>query len=104
MSRGMYYRNCLRKYLTQWKYTDSQRLRACRMIHGTVPVPLHRSAINAGVTERDIGDQKPVRNIKDGPSLRNFLSPPVILDIPSEKPVPYIQDIRGENQKGFLFL
>ncbi|XP_071561360.1 CDK5RAP1-like protein [Temnothorax nylanderi] len=100
MSRGMYYRNCFRKYLLQRKYADPQRLRACRAIHGTIPVPSHASAINADATERAV-DQKPVKNIRDGPSLRDFLSPSVI-DIPSEKPVPYLQDIRGENQKVYF--
>lgn len=100
MSRGMYYRNCLRRYLTQRKYGDSGWLRACRAFHGTIPVPSHASAINAGATE-GVADQKPMRNIRDGPSLKDFLSPSVI-DIPRETFVPYVQDIRGENQKGFL--
>lgn len=95
MSRGMYYRNCLKKYLIQRKYTDPQRLRACRAIHGTIPVS---SQIGASATERVV-DQKPLRNIRDGPSLRDFLIPSVI-DVPSENPIPYVQNIRSENQKG----
>jgi hypothetical protein len=47
-------------------------------------------------------DRKPMRSlIKDGPSLREFLAPPVIDVSSSEDPVPYTRDIRGENQKGF---
>lgn len=98
MSRGMYYRNCLRRYLIQRKCTDS-RVRTCRAIHRTIPVS--SSAINAGATERVALDEKPGRNIRDGPSLKDFLSPSVV-DIPSEKPVPYVQDIRGENQKVYF--
>lgn len=60
----------------------------------------HASAVNADATERAAIDKKTMRNIRDGPSLKDFLSPSVI-NIPSEKPVPYVQNIRGENQKGF---
>ena len=100
MSRGICYRNCLRKYLICRKYTDSHRTRACREIHGTIPMPSHVSAINADTTERAIVDKKPMRNIRNGPSLKDFLSSSII-DIPSEKPVPYVQNIHGKNQKGF---
>lgn len=101
MSRGMYYRNYLRRYLIQQKYGDPGRLRACRAFHGTIPVSSHAPAIDAGATERVVVDQKPMRNIRDGPSLKDFLSPPVIV-IPRQKPVPYAQDIRGENQKVYF--
>jgi len=60
----------------------------------------HASAINADTTERAAVDKKSMWSIRDGPSLKDFLSPSVI-DISSEKPVPYVQNIRGENQKGF---
>lgn len=64
-------------------------------IHGTISVPLHVSATNATVV-----GQKPMRNIRDGPSLKDFLTPSVI-DIPSEEPIPYVPDICGKDQKGF---
>lgn len=38
--------------------------------------------------------------MKDGPSLRDFIEPSII-DIPTEESIPYVQDIRGGNQKGF---
>jgi len=100
MSGRMCYRNYLRKYLIQWKYTDFHRLRACRAIHETIPMPSHASAINADATERAAIDQKSMRNMKDGPSLKDFLSPSVI-DIPTEESIPYVQNISGKNQKGF---
>jgi len=100
MSGGMCYKNYLRKYLIQWKYTDSHRLRACRAIHETIPMPSHVSAINAGANERTAIDQKPMRNMKNGPSLKDFLSPSVI-DIPTEESIPYVQNVSGKNQKGF---
>jgi len=47
-------------------------------------------------------DQKPMRSlIKDGPSLRDFLASPATDVGTNEDPVPYMQDVRGENQKGF---
>jgi len=38
--------------------------------------------------------------MKDGPSLKDFLSPSII-DVPIEEPIPYVQNISGKNQKGF---
>jgi len=62
-------------------------------------MPLHASAANASATEQAV-DQKPMRNIRDGPSLKDFLTPSVI-DIPREEPIPYVPDICGKDQKGF---
>ncbi|KAL0104775.1 hypothetical protein PUN28_016425 [Cardiocondyla obscurior] len=94
----MYYGNCFKRYLIQWKCTDPQRFLICRAIHGTIP--RRASAINAGATEQII-ERKPVRNIQDGPSLKDFLSPSIV-DIPSEEPIPYIRDISGKNQKVYF--
>ncbi|KAL6260100.1 hypothetical protein P5V15_007639 [Pogonomyrmex californicus] len=99
MSKGMWYRN-LRNCLMQRRWTDPQWLQGCRAIHRTVSMPWHTSVINARSTEPVI-DQKPVRNIRDGPSLRDFLSPSVI-DIPNEESVPYLQDVHGKNQKVYF--
>lgn len=71
------------------------------MIHGTNPRLLHASMVNANTAEHTIIDQKPIRNIKDGPSLRDFLNPSII-DIPDEEPVPYVQNIHGNNQKVYF--
>ncbi|XP_011633810.1 CDK5RAP1-like protein [Pogonomyrmex barbatus] len=99
MSKGMWYRN-LRNCLMQRRWIDPQWLQGCRAIHRTISVPWHTSVINARSTEPVI-DQKPVRNIRDGPSLRDFLSPSVI-DIPNEESVPYLQDVHGKNQKVYF--
>ncbi|XP_012524046.2 CDK5RAP1-like protein [Monomorium pharaonis] len=101
MSRGIYYRNCLRKYLLQQKCANLHRLRNCRMIHETIPMLSHVSVFNANVTEQTAINQKPTRNIRDGPSLKDFLSSSII-NIPSEEPVPYIQSIRSDNQKVYF--
>jgi len=71
----------------------------CRTIHETL-VLSHASAINANATEKASTNHKPMRNIRDGPSLKSFLESSII-DISNEKSVPYIPDICGENQKGF---
>lgn len=63
-------------------------------------MPLHASVTNAGAPKQAVVGQKPMRNIRDGPSLKDFLTPSVI-DIPSETPIPYVPDICGKDQKGF---
>lgn len=61
---------------------------------------LYTATINTNATEETSVDQAPTRNlIKDGPSLRNFIKP-LNINIPIEKPIPYVQNICGDNQKG----
>lgn len=86
-----------KKYFTQQNYTKSQCFLMCRAIHETL-VFSHASVINANVTERV--STRPTRNVRDGPSLKDFLGSSII-DISNEKSIPYIPDICGENQKGF---
>lgn len=69
------------------------------MCHAT----LGTSAINTDATERVHVDPKPKRSsIRDGPSLKDFLGMSSNVDIPSQESIPYVPNIRGENQKGFL--
>ncbi|RLU23079.1 hypothetical protein DMN91_005357 [Ooceraea biroi] len=42
-------------------------------------------------------------SIKDAPSLKDFLASSIAVDVtPSEEAIPYVQDIRGENQKVYI--
>lgn len=99
MSRGIHYGNCVRKYFMLQKYTNSHCLRMRRGVYGTSAFS-HESTIDTNANKEAFVKQGPIRNIKGGPSLRDFLGPSIV-DIPNEEPVPYVQDIRGENQKGF---
>lgn len=100
MSRGIHYGKYVRKYFMLQKYTNSHRLWMRRAIHGT-SVSSHSSAIDTN-TNKEACKQRPIRDIRDGPSLRDFIKPSVI-DIPNEDFVPYVQDICDENQKGFSY-
>lgn len=82
------------------KYTNSYCPRMRPAIHGT-SVSLHSSVIDTNANKEAFVKQGPMRHIKDGPSLRDFVESSIV-DIPNEESVPYVQDIRGENQKGFF--
>ncbi|KAH0947657.1 hypothetical protein HN011_010951 [Eciton burchellii] len=85
------------------KYVNPNRFRSIRTIHDATDTPHACSAINSiDINERISMDRKPRSLIKDGPSLREFLAPPVIDVSSSEDPVPYTRDIRGENQKVYF--
>lgn len=101
MSRGIYYGNRVRKYFILQKYTNSHCLRIRHAIHGT-SVSSHASAIDTNANNEASVKRGPMKSVRDGPSLRDFLGSSII-DIPREEPVPYVQDIRGENQKGFSY-
>lgn len=95
----VHFGKCFKKYFTQQKYIKFQNLQICRTIHETL-VLSHASVIDASTTERASINHKPMRNVRDGPSLKDFLGSSII-DLSNEKSVPYIPDISGENQKGF---
>lgn len=82
------------------KYANSHFPRMRQAIYGTSAL-LHVSAIDMNANKEAYAKQGSMRNVKDGPSLRNFLDSSII-DIPKEEPVPYLQDIRGENQKVYF--
>lgn len=100
MLRGIYYGKYVRKYFMLQTYTNSYCPWMRRAIHGT-SVSSHSSAIDTSVNKEAFVKQGSMRNIRDGPSLRDFVESSII-DIPKEESVPYVQDIRGENQKGFF--
>lgn len=101
MSRGIHYGKYIRRYFILQKYTNFHCLWIRRAIHRT-SVSLHSSVIDTNANKEAFVKQRPIRDIRDGPSLRDFVESSII-DIPNEESVPYIQDIRGENQKGFLY-
>lgn len=94
MSRGIHYGKYVGKYFMLQKYTNSYCPWIRRAIHGT-------SVSLIDTNKEALVKQGPMRNIKDGPSLRDFVESSVV-DIPNEESIPYVQDIRGENQKGFF--
>nr|XP_012227117.1 PREDICTED: CDK5RAP1-like protein [Linepithema humile] len=96
----VHYGKYFKKYFTQQNYTKSQYLRMCRAIHETL-VLSHASVVNTNAAERASTNHKPLRNVRDGPSLKDFLGSSII-DMPNEKSVPYIPDICGENQKVYF--
>jgi len=75
---------------------DSHRLRACRAIHEIIP--MHQRLMQMQPSE--LLYQKPMKNMKDGLSLKDFLSP-FVIDILTEELIPYMQNISGKNQKDF---
>lgn len=107
MSQGMHCVNCVKKFLARLKYASPHRFRAVRAIHDA-PEPLRASFMSNGdVNERvtSLMNEKPTRSlIKDGPSLKDFLASSTIDVTPNEEFVPYVQDIRGGNQKGFRYM
>lgn len=105
MSQGMHCVNCVKKFLARLKYASPHRFRAVRAIHDA-PEPLRASFMSNGdVNERvtSLMNEKPTRSlIKDGPSLKDFLASSTIDVTPNEEFVPYVQDIRGGNQKVYF--
>lgn len=94
MSRGIHYGKYVGKYFMLQKYTNSYCPWIRRAIHGT-------SVSLIDTNKEALVKQGPMRNIKDGPSLRDFVESSVV-DIPNEESIPYVQDIRGENQKVYF--
>lgn len=91
--------NCIRNFFRQQKYTNAYRHCIYRAMHKT-SVLLHAATINTNAAERaSVGQTRSL--IKDGLSLRDFIEPSSI-DIPTAEPIPYVQDIHGDNQKGIV--
>jgi len=101
--RRMHCGNCVRNFIMRLKHLNPNRFRSIRTIHDASDTLRACPTINRiDVNERISMDQKPVRSlIKDGPSLRDFLVSPATDVDTNEDPVPYMRDVRGENQKGF---
>ncbi|XP_011255399.1 CDK5RAP1-like protein [Camponotus floridanus] len=96
MSRGIHYGKYIGKYFMLQKYTNSYCPWMRRAIHGTSV-----SLIDTNANKEALVKLGSMRNIKDGPSLRDFVESSIV-DIPNEESVPYVQDIRGENQKVYF--
>lgn len=96
MLRGIYCGGYVRNFIVRRKCANSQHIRVCRAMFRT-------SIVN---TDRTTTDRKLTSSIRDGPSLKDFLAAGVSsnVDIPSQEPIPYLPDIRGESQKGYLNL